>query len=76
MRRFLLAAAVALSPAIGHAELPVQRTVYRLPSANGRSAILLDLQSAKLTHFREHLFAAEEPTLDANGKELFARIFF
>ena len=72
MRRFFFAAAVvALAPALAHAEAPVQRTVYRLPSANGRSAILLDLKTAKLTHFREHLFAAEEPTLDASGKEIF-----
>lgn len=52
------------------AEVPVQQTVHQLPSANGRGAILLDLKSAKLHHFREHLFATEEPLLDASGQEI------
>jgi GH15 family glucan-1,4-alpha-glucosidase len=52
------------------AEVPVQRVVHQLPSANGHGAILLDLQTGKLHHFREHLFAAEEPLLDAQGKEV------
>lgn len=52
------------------ADVPVQRTFTTLPSSNGHTAILADLESAKLTHFREHLFATEEPLLDANGDEV------
>lgn len=52
------------------AELPVQRTFTRLSSSNGHGALLLDLSQARLTQFREHLFAVEEPQLDANGKEV------
>jgi MYXO-CTERM domain-containing protein len=59
-----------------HAQVPVQRTRYELPSSNGYGAIILDLDSAaagqsrRLVHFREHLFAAEEPLLDAAGNEV------
>ncbi len=65
---FALACAAATPGA--RAELPVQRTFSRLSSSNGRGALLIDLAQGKLTHFREHLFAAEEPTLDANGSEV------
>lgn len=47
-----------------------QRTRYELPSANGHGAILLDLKQKRLTQFREHLFAAEEPVLDGEGKDV------
>ncbi len=47
-----------------------QRTRFELPSANGHGAILLDLKQRRLTQFREHLFAAEEPVLDGQGKEV------
>lgn len=58
------------------AQEPVQRTRYELPASNGYGAIILDLDSAdpgqsrRLVHFREHLFAAEEPLLDAMGNEV------
>jgi MYXO-CTERM domain-containing protein len=52
------------------AEVPPQRTFYRLPSSNGHGAILLDLQQGVLTHFHEHLNASEEPLLDAAGNEV------
>lgn len=34
--------------------------------------MLLDLSQARLTHFREHLFASEQPLYDAAGKEVWA----
>ncbi|WP_437279656.1 glycoside hydrolase family 15 protein [Sorangium sp. So ce375] len=65
------AAAVALAaPHAARAEAPVQRTFFRLPSSNGFGAVLLDLGAARLTHFREHLFATEEPLLDERGEEV------
>ena len=57
-----------MSPALA-APAP-QRTRFELPSANGYGAILLDLKQRRLTQFREHLFAAEEPVIDGEGKEL------
>ena len=47
-----------------------QRTRFELPASNGHGAILLDLQKARLVQFREHLFAAEEPVLDADNNEV------
>jgi GH15 family glucan-1,4-alpha-glucosidase len=67
----LLAALVGLSPPAS-AELPPKRTVHQLPSANGHGAILLDLSTARLHHFREHLFATEEPLLDGAGNEVWS----
>jgi hypothetical protein len=64
----------AATPA--RAQEPVQRTRYELPSSNGYGAIILDLDSAdpnqsrRLVHFREHLYSAEEPLLDAAGNEI------
>ncbi len=47
-----------------------QRTRFELPASNGHGAIVLDLKKARLVQFREHLFAAEEPVLDANNNEV------
>ncbi|MEX1362736.1 MAG: glycoside hydrolase family 15 protein [Nannocystaceae bacterium] len=69
-----MATALAASPAL--AQEPVQRTRFELPASNGYGALILDLddanpaQSRRLVHFREHLFAAEEPQLDAAGNEV------
>lgn len=52
------------------AEVPVQRTFFRLASSNGHGAVMVDLSQRRLTHFREHLFASEEPRVDAGGNEL------
>jgi hypothetical protein len=60
----------ALASTVAHAEAPVQRTVTRLPSANGHGAVILDLSTRRLTHFREHLFATEEPVIDASGNDV------
>ncbi|MBK7824334.1 glycoside hydrolase family 15 protein [Nannocystis sp.] len=61
-----------LGPSVGplQAAPAPQRTRFELPSANGHGAILLDLKQRRLTQFREHLFAAEEPVLDGQGKEV------
>jgi hypothetical protein len=69
------AALLALGLGLGassaaRAEVPVQRTRFQIPSSNGFGAILLDLQQAKLTHFREHVFATEEPVIDQNGNDV------
>ena len=66
----LLSTALATLVAPARAEVPVEQTFFRLPSSNGHTAILVDLSLGKLTHFREHLFAAEEPQLDAAGNEV------
>jgi MYXO-CTERM domain-containing protein len=47
-----------------------QRTRFELPSSNGHGAIIVDLEQRRLTQFREHVFAAEEPVLDGEGKEV------
>lgn len=67
MRQLLL---VLLLATAAHAEAPVARTFTTLPSSNGYTAVLADLTSGKLTHFREHLPATEEPLLDAQGNEV------
>lgn len=69
-RRWLLAACFWGAATQAHAGTPVQQTFFRLASSNGHGAILLDLQQARLTHFREHLFATEEPVLDSGGSEV------
>lgn len=61
-------AALALAGPAAAAE--PQRTRFELPSANGWGALLLDLKQARLTHFREHVFAAEEPVIDAEGEDV------
>src|SRR5215510_7567612 len=63
-----LACLLASDPA--RAEAPVQRTFFQLASSNGHGAVLLDLSQARLTHFREHLFASEEQLFDQNGNEV------
>jgi MYXO-CTERM domain-containing protein len=65
-------AALSTTTTAARAEVPPQRTFYRLPSSNGHGAILLDLQQGALTHFHEHLNASEEPLLDSNGAEVWS----
>jgi hypothetical protein len=52
------------------ANAPVQSAFQTLPSSNGQTAIVVDVLTGKLTHFRDQLFATEEPLLDAAGKEV------
>src|SRR5262245_21526230 len=47
-----------------------QRTRFELPVSNGWGVALLDLQQSRLTQFREHVFAAEEPQLDEQGQDI------
>src|SRR5260221_5731614 len=72
VRKTSAAVALLLSvpAASARAEVPVQSTLRYVPSSNGHAALMLDVKTARLTHFREHTFAAEEPLLDAGGKEL------
>ena len=78
-RRAPLGLVVAATAALGGfvtmraaAEVPVTRTVKELPASNGHGAILLDLEKARVTQFREHLFATEEPVVDANLNDVWA----
>ncbi|MEM6997081.1 MAG: glycosyl hydrolase, partial [Myxococcota bacterium] len=69
----LCGAAAATPTALVHAgQVGPQQTRFELPSSNGHSAILVDLgdDGRRITHFREHLFAAEEPVIDADGNEV------
>ncbi|NTX56626.1 glycosyl hydrolase, partial [Myxococcus sp. CA039A] len=56
-----------------HAEVAVRRTFLKLPSSNGHGAVMLDLEQKKVSHFREHSFATEEPVIDALGNDVFVR---
>lgn len=53
------------------AQVAPQRTFHELPSSNGHGAVMLDLTKKRVTHFREHPYASEEPQLDASGNEVF-----
>jgi hypothetical protein len=46
------------------------RTFYTLPSSNGHGAVIGDAAQAKVTHFREHLAATEEPQIDDGGVDV------
>ncbi|XXF77803.1 glycosyl hydrolase [Myxococcaceae bacterium GXIMD 01537] len=70
LARLLLVWWGASAPAL--AQVEPQRTFHALPSSNGHGAVVLDLTSKRLTHFREHLYATEEPQLDAQGNEVFS----
>ena len=52
--------------------VPPHRSFYDLPSSNGYSAVVVDFQQARAHHFRDHLFATEEPVWDAAGDEIWA----
>ncbi|MCA9637011.1 MAG: glycosyl hydrolase, partial [Myxococcales bacterium] len=68
-----LASALSLTLALAPADAaaaPIQRTRFEVPTANGHTALLVDLQGRRATQLREHLFAAEEPVLDEKGDEV------
>ena len=67
MRSGLLCLFVGFAAA---AQVPA-RSFFTLPSSNGHTAVMVDAQAAKITHWRERLAATEEPLLDATGKEVF-----
>ncbi|MCE9671664.1 glycoside hydrolase family 15 protein [Myxococcus stipitatus] len=70
---FSLSALLCALATEARAEVAVQRTFLKLPSSNGHGAVMLDLEQKKVTHFREHLFATEEPIIDAAGNDVFVR---
>jgi hypothetical protein len=72
MRRiFLVGTVLALAslPGPTSAAEP-QRTRFELPTANGWGAALVDLKQRRVSQFREHVFAAEEPQIDENGQDI------
>lgn len=75
--RWLTVASICLGSSVdAHAQVAPQRTRYQLPAANGHGAIVVDLGDTnpgfarRVTHFREHLYAVEEPLIDAQGDEV------
>lgn len=46
------------------------RSFYDLPSSNGYGAVVVDFEQARAHHWRDHLFATEEPQYDTDGNEL------
>ena len=46
------------------------RSFFTLPSSNGHGAVIADTKTARVTHFREHLTATEEPLRDATGADV------
>lgn len=72
MRAWLAVVTLALCGGPARAAPVPQRTFHELPSSNGHGAVMLDLAKKRLTHFREHLYATEEPQLDASGNEIFS----
>lgn len=74
-RAILLAIAAAFvlgGTGRAHAQVAVQRTRFEVPASNGHGALIVDLSAGarRVTHFREHVYAAEEPQLDAAGEEI------
>lgn len=66
----VLVAAIAAGTPAGAGAAEPQRTRFVLPSSNGHGAVLVDLEARRATQFREHVFAAEEPQIDAQGQDI------
>jgi len=62
----LLAPLALLCAAPASAAEP-HRSFHDLPSSNGWGAVVVDFTQARAHHWRDHLFATEEPRWDANG---------
>ena len=62
-----------LVSALGYAEVTPTRSWTTLVSSNGWGAVVVDLVpsdgNAHIHHFREHIYAAEEPQMLADGNE-------
>ncbi len=69
--RTILVGLVLLRAASASAAEP-HRSFFDLPSSNGWGAVVLDLQQARVHHWRDHLFATEEPRWDAAGVEVWS----
>jgi len=70
MRRFPALLALALVPT-AHAAEP-HRSFDDLPSSNGWGAVVVDFNQGRAHHWRDHLFATEEPRWDAEGNEVWS----
>ncbi|MGB1701071.1 MAG: hypothetical protein ACPHRO_14025, partial [Nannocystaceae bacterium] len=74
--RVTIAAGICAWPTAVHAQVAPQRTRYELPASNGHGAIIVEIGETtpgfarRVTHFREHLYAAEEPVVNAEGEEV------
>ncbi|MCA9565575.1 MAG: glycosyl hydrolase, partial [Myxococcales bacterium] len=64
---FILALLFLASPALAQAP---QRSWFDLVSSNGFSGVVVNLQDAKIHHFREHIYASEEPLWTSEGEEV------
>jgi hypothetical protein len=58
-----------LLPALATAAVP-HRSWTSLPSSNGWGAVVVDLGTGRVHHWREHLYATEEPRWNAQGQEV------
>ena len=66
--------AALLAGSDARAEVTPQRTWSTLVSSNGHGAVVVDFEpgsGAQIHHFREHIFATEEPQIDASGNDIF-----
>lgn len=67
----ILGLALLAASAPASAAVTPTRTRFAVPSANGHAAIVVDLdQQRRIVQFREHVYAAEEPVLDAGYQEV------
>ena len=46
------------------------RSFFDLPSSNGWGAVVVDFEQGKAHHWRDHLYATEEPRVDDTGAEV------
>ncbi|MDX9720607.1 MAG: hypothetical protein RBU37_07660 [Myxococcota bacterium] len=72
----LLLGALLLPSGTLQGEVTPTRSWTTLVSSNGFGAVVVDLVppegKAQVHHFREHIYAAEEPLLDSGGNELWS----
>jgi MYXO-CTERM domain-containing protein len=70
MLRALLLLGLLLALPIGARAAEPHRSWSQLPSSNGWGAVVVDFDQARATHWRDHLFATEEPRWDEAGDEI------
>jgi len=66
----LLGCALAVGAAPKARAVEPHRSFHDLPSSNGYGAVVVDLTRGRAHHLRDHLFATEEPRIDASGAEI------
>jgi hypothetical protein len=64
--------AALVAPGRAAAAAEPHRSFYDLPSSNGWGAVVVDLSRGRAHHWRDHLFATEEPRIDAAGAEVWS----